>query len=125
MTCWLSASRPAEEANRWGLCSGQKTTEAAQRLILDCMNEDGPAHLTPEQLVFVLKIARSKGFHAGFEFMADQLGYAKPVPMEPRDELADLQRQFIESQRAMATMVSKMEAASERMAAQSKLTRVA
>lgn len=103
----------------------EKSPESAQRLILDCLNEDRSAHLTPEQVIFVLKIASNKGVHTGFEFFASHLGYAKPIPVEPRDEVADLQRQFIEAQRSMAAMVEKMNQASERMAAQSKLTRVA
>jgi hypothetical protein len=86
----------------------EKTPDAAQRLILDCLNDDRPAHLMPDQVLFVLKIARDKGVHLGFEFMAERLGYTKPIPTEPRDEMAELQRQFIEAQKAMSAMVEKM-----------------
>lgn len=103
----------------------EKSPESAQRLILDCLNEDHPSHLTPEQAMFVLKIARNKGVHVGFEFFAAHLGYAKLIPVEPRDEVADLQRRFIEEQRSMAAMVEKMNQASERMEDRLKLTGVA
>lgn len=39
--------------------------------------------------------ARKKGNHSAFEFMAQDLGYTKPTPIEPKDEMAELQRQFI------------------------------
>lgn len=59
--------------------------------------------------MMVLRLARAKGCHAGFYFMADSLGYTQPAPIEPRDELADLQRQFIASQKAMGAMLQRME----------------
>lgn len=87
----------------------EKPTEAAQRLLLDCLNDDRAAHLSPDHVMLVLKLARAKGCHAGFYYMADTLGYSQPAPIEPRDELADLQRQFIASQKAMGAMLQRME----------------
>lgn len=87
----------------------EKSPEAAQRLLLDCLNDDRAAHLTPDQVLLVLRLARAKGCHAGFYYMADSLGYTQPAPIEPRDELADLQRQFIASQKAMGAMLQRME----------------
>lgn len=87
----------------------EKSPEAAQRLLLDCLNDDRPAHLSPDHVMLVLRLARAKGCHAGFYYMADALGYAHPTPIEPRDELADLQRQFIASQKAMGAMLQRME----------------
>lgn len=87
----------------------EKTPEAAQRLLLDCLNEDRPAHLSPDQVLLVLALARAKGHHEGFGFMADHLGYAAPVPIEPRDEVAELQRQFIAATQAMTELASRME----------------
>lgn len=71
----------------------EKTPEAAQRLLLDCLNEDRPAKLSPEQVLFVLRLSREKGCHVGINFIAESLGYAEPVPIDPRDELTELLRQ--------------------------------
>ena len=43
----------------------EKTPEAAQRLLLACLNEDRPEHLTPDHFALVLKLAKAKGCHAG------------------------------------------------------------
>ena len=87
----------------------EKMADAAQRLLLDCMNEDRPAHLTPDQAVLVMRMARAKGCHLGMEYLAESLGYGKPVPVEPRDENAELQRQFIAATSDMAAMLARME----------------
>jgi len=75
----------------------EKTRDAAQRALLDCLNEDRPAKLSPEQVLLVLRLAREKGFHDGMNYIAADLGYGTPAPLEPRDEVAELQRQFIEA----------------------------
>lgn len=87
----------------------EKSPEAAQRILLDCLNDDRPAHLSPDHVMLVLRLARAKGCHAGFYFMADSLGYAQPEPIERADEVAELQRQFIASQKAMTAMLQRME----------------
>lgn len=87
----------------------EKSPEAAQRLLLDCLNDDRPAHLSPDHMVLVLRLAHARGYHAGFSFLAASLGYAKPVPIEPRDEAADLQRQFVAATQSLAAMVQRME----------------
>lgn len=87
----------------------EKTPDAAQRLLLDCLNDDRPAHLTPDQVVLILRLARAKGVHIGFEFLAADLGYAPPVAIEPRDEVAELQRKFIAASQVMAEIASRME----------------
>lgn len=73
----------------------EKTPDDAQRLLLDCLNDDRPAKLSPAQVLFVFRLARARGCHVGMQFMAAELGYAEPVPVDPRDEAAELQRQFI------------------------------
>lgn len=87
----------------------EKTPQAAQRLLLDCLNPDRPAHLTPEQVVFIARLARKRGHHGLVEFMADDLGYSRPTPIEPKDEMAELQRQFIKATEMQAQIVARME----------------
>jgi hypothetical protein len=74
----------------------EKAPDAAQRMLLDCLNDDRASKLSPEQVLLVLRMARAKGFHGGVNFMLADLGYAPTTPIEPRDEAAELQRQAVE-----------------------------
>lgn len=87
----------------------EKTPDAAQRLILACLNEDRPEHLTPEQMAMILRMCKAKGHHAAFSFLSADIGYSRPVPIEPRDESAELMRQVIESQKLLAKQMARLE----------------
>jgi len=83
--------------------------DQAQRKLLDCLNDDRPHHLTPGQMMLLLRMGRERGIHQAVEFMLHDLGYAAPVPLEPRDEFAELQRQFLEATKHMQTMAARLE----------------
>jgi hypothetical protein len=74
----------------------EKSPESAQRALLDCLNEERPAKLSPEQVLLILRLARAKGFHEGIGFILADLGYAPTTPIEPKDEAAELGRQASE-----------------------------
>lgn len=93
----------------------EKLQDAAQRALLDCMNEDRPAKLSPEQVLLILRLARAAGFHEGMNFIAGDLGYGTPVPIEPKDEAADLMRQYIEAAAEMKRTAERMERAAARV----------
>lgn len=93
----------------------EKAPDSAQRMLLDCMNEDRPAKLSPEQVLLVLRLARAKGFHDGMNFIAGDLGYGTPVPIEPKDEAAELMRQYIEASAEMKRTADRMERAAGRL----------
>lgn len=86
----------------------EKAPDSAQRQLLDCLNDDRPAHLTPAQTMLILKLARDKGYHDGIAFVLSSLGYAPTTPIEPRDEAADLMRQVLETQQALATQFARL-----------------
>lgn len=71
----------------------EKPPETAQRALLDALNDDRPAKLSPEQVLLVLRLARSRGFHRGVDFILEDLGYGPTKPIEPEDAAADLTRQ--------------------------------
>ena len=87
----------------------EKTIDAAQRHLSARLDDHKAERLTPDHLLMLLRMARAKGFHEGMDYIAATLGYAQPVPTEPRDEQAELQRQFIEAQKSMAQMLERME----------------
>jgi hypothetical protein len=87
----------------------EKDPGAAQRLLLDCLNDDRPQKLAPEQVVLVARLARERGCHAYARYLADALSYAEPVPVEPKDIADDLQRQAIEMGRQLTEMLARLE----------------
>lgn len=74
-----------------------KGLEAAQRNLLACLNPDRNEKLGPDEVLHVMRMARDRGFHEGMQYIAASLGYSMPIPVEPRDELAELLRQHLEA----------------------------
>lgn len=89
----------------------EKTPQAAHTLLLSCLNDARPEKLSPEQVLWLLAEGRKVGCHAGMNYLARETGYADPQPIEPEDERALLQRQFIEAQKAMLALAGRMERA--------------
>ena len=96
----------------------EKTVDAAQRHLLNCLNEGKAERLSPDQVLLIAKLAREKGCHAYMQHMAAALSYAEPSPVEPEDERAVLQREFIEA-------TDKLHRMAERIASLSRPVRVA
>lgn len=88
----------------------EKDPDAAGKLLNDCLNDAKREKLSPEQVLLVLRMARAKGCHAGMQFISRDLGYADPQPIEPEDERAKLQRQFIEASRNMQALAERIQA---------------
>lgn len=86
----------------------EKSPESAQRALLDCLSDDRPAKLSPDQVRLVLRLARDKGYHGGIAYLLSDLGYAPTTPIEPVDEAAELQRQYIETVAQMRDMAAQL-----------------
>ena len=71
--------------------------EQAQRRLLDCLNDDRPHTLSPDKVLLLAQLARDAGCHAYMAYCAQRLHYSAPVPREPAQELAELQRHFASS----------------------------
>lgn len=93
----------------------EKTPEAAQRLLLDCLNDERPNKLSPEQVILVLRMARAKGYHEAMEFICSDAGYTTPAPIEPVDEVSELMKAFNESVALQASLASRIERAASRL----------
>lgn len=87
----------------------EKTVDAAQRHLLNCLNEGKAERLTPDQVLLIARLARDHGCHAYAHHVARSLSYSEPVPIEPRDEADELKRQFIESTRALSEMAERIQ----------------
>lgn len=95
----------------------EKLAEQAQRTLLDCLNDERPAHLKPEQMLLLLGLARAAGHHAGVNWVLASLGYNPTTPMARQDEAAELKRQLIAQQAQMLDMVATMQAMAAKVGA--------
>lgn len=87
----------------------EESPDAAARRLADCMNPDRPQFLKGKQIMWILTEARKAGVHSAMAFIARECGYADPQPVEPEDEAAKLQRQFIQAKEEMARMLKQMD----------------
>jgi hypothetical protein len=87
----------------------EKAIDAAQRLLLDCLNEDRPQQLNPAQVLLIFRLARERGCHAGMQYLAEALSYAEPVPIEPKDEADELRRRLLEMGRVLQAGLARLE----------------
>lgn len=87
----------------------EKTPDAAHRLLLACLNEGRVEKLSPEHVLFLLRMGRERGSHAAINFLCRESGYADPQPIDADDEKLRLQREFIEAQKAMQSLATRME----------------
>lgn len=83
--------------------------DQAGRRLADCLNQDRREHLSPSQLCLLRRKSRRAGVHVLAAFEARDAGYAEPQPIEPEDERAQLQRQFVEHTKLLAKLVQRAE----------------
>lgn len=86
-----------------------KGVEAGQRHLLACLNPDRNEKLSPDELLHIERLARERGCHVIAEHRNAVLGYAAPVPVEPLDAAAELQRQFIEATARLSAMAERIQ----------------
>jgi len=82
--------------------------EAAGRWLADALNPDKREVLPPTALAYIRRNARAAGCHVLTAYEAQDAGYAPPVPVEPEDERAALQREFIAAVKALDTIQNRM-----------------
>jgi hypothetical protein len=77
-----------------------------------CLDDERREKFSPQQIVFLLRLGRQVGCHALMIFMAREAGYSDPVPVDPENEIARLQREFVEATKSLHHMASRIEAIS-------------
>lgn len=88
-------------------CGGRKAFAAelfpdkpmrdAHNLLDAMLNPDRREKFAPAQVAYVVRRGREVGCHAVMQFLARDAGYAEPVPVDPADVEAELQRSFIDA----------------------------
>lgn len=87
----------------------EKAADKAGENLNNCLNRTRPEKLDPEQVLLIQKLAKNRGAFASLYYQTDEIGMTRPLPIEPEDEKAKLQRQFIEAVKAQQAMLSRME----------------
>jgi hypothetical protein len=75
----------------------KKSTEDAARYLNDCLNPDRAQKLDGEEILYIARRGRDVGCYLITMFICADTGFAPPTPIDPDDQRAELQRQFIES----------------------------
>lgn len=86
----------------------QMEPDRAARWLANALDDSRPEKLEVEDIFWILRECRKKGYHAPAEYIGSDIGY-QVTPVEPEDEYAALQRQFIESTNAQRTILERME----------------
>lgn len=94
--------------------------EAAGRL-RDSINPERREHLTPEQLLFILRLARQVGCHSAAAFLLAESGYAAPVPIDPEDQLVKQEREFVEATKTLQRLATQIADTQARIEQRNKL----
>lgn len=79
----------------------EKAPDDAGRLLRHCLDRDRNEKLGLDQVLLLLRLGRERKAHAAMRFLAQSCGYDEPRALEPEDERAVLQRQFVESVAAL------------------------
>jgi len=94
-----------------------KKGDKAASWLDDCLNPDRAAKLDPEELLHMIKLARARGFHGVMQYIGDEADYKIEV-REPKDELATLYTQYVESAKSMRQLADRIERAELRASLQ-------
>lgn len=69
-----------------------KTRKAAGNWLSDCLNPERAAKLDIEEIEALLRLGREAGMHIGIHFLCDALCYTPPTTVDPKDALAEVDR---------------------------------
>ena len=72
-----------------------KSVLKQQVYLNDCLNRERNEKLDPEQILFILKLAKEKGCHVGMDFINESCDYEPPKPVNKKEKRAELQQEFI------------------------------
>lgn len=86
----------------------EKMPDDAARWISDCLNAERREKFDPDQVMWLLREGRNIGCHSAMYFVGREAGYAVEA-IEPLDEMAELQRKFIDASKGLSKMAERIE----------------
>jgi hypothetical protein len=100
-----------------GMLKPEQTPATAQTWLNGCLNGGERAHLTPEQLLWLMRAGAGVGCHAAMQFFAAEAGYCAPEMMRPEDDLSQAMAVLREQQAATQRQLETVNRAMSRMQA--------
>lgn len=67
----------------------------AEQRLRECLNGDRPQRFSPDELMRLMRLGREAGDHSIMNYLAAELGYNHPTPIDPDDQRAERERQFL------------------------------
>ena len=95
-----------------------KPVNTAYAHLKNCMRDDKPEKLNPHELILIMQKARDAGVHDVMNYIAAATNYKRPGTLEPHDELAELQRQFISTAKDIEKLGQRIERAQKKVVAE-------
>jgi hypothetical protein len=89
----------------------EEDPDKAARWLLACLNAARDEKLSFEQAFKLMREAKAIGCHVAMAHIAMQVGYAEPQPIEPEDERARLQREYVAAVKTLTVLSQKLAAA--------------
>jgi hypothetical protein len=83
--------------------------DGAGARLRDCLNSERREKLSPDELLHVARNARAAGIHTLMAYLCGESGYSAPIPVDPEDQKAELQRQFIEMSKRMEQIARQLQ----------------
>jgi hypothetical protein len=82
--------------------------DEAGRKLAHCLNPDKREKLDLGELRLIRRAARKAGVHILAHYEARDAGYTEPQPLNPEDEAAQLQREFIAAVKGLEALQGRM-----------------
>lgn len=86
-----------------------KSPDDAGRWLSNALDGDRRETLHLEDLIQLLRMGREAGCHVGLQELCRAVGYGEPQPVEPENEIAKLQREYIAATKSMEQLARRME----------------
>lgn len=86
----------------------EKLAHQAGTWLANCLDPSRPEKLDLDQMLYLLKRGHEIGCHVGIAYICQQSGYTYQ-PIEPEDEQAALQREFIQSVKQLQRIERKLQ----------------
>jgi len=91
------------------LWPSKNNPQAAGEQLRNCLNRDRREKLDYEQIIWIKREARKVGSFAAQTYENQECGFAPPVPIEPEDEAAALQRAYVNCVGELGKIANRLE----------------
>jgi hypothetical protein len=78
------------------------------RKLHHCLDPERAEKLSLSEIQFLIRLGAENGFHMPMAHLSSVCGYAPPEKVDPEDEKARLQRQFIEAKGELQKLVAQI-----------------